>query len=330
MNKAKASPSHAGRLAGLALVALTFLAPPASAAEWQLATRLPEGSVQIQSLELFAQDLEQASGGRFAPSIYPGGSLGSTAEPIAAVQTGQVSMAAVPLSDMADWGPLFEADSVPTLAATYADARRLWEILREPLQQQLWSRNLILLFAAPQAPRGLLGPRDLIDVQSLAGSSIGASSPTAASLARQVGAQPVIDTDLMLAERYRSGGLTAAFLGAPEALRGISDERPTSFYPMPSWIPLTIVVMNKVKFETLSRNEQEMLRLTSAAAEDQAWSAGEAQNASIQRLLSRDGILVDSAPVAQELAAAGRQVASAWLERAGIPGQRILRAYRNP
>ncbi len=316
-----------GGLAGLLIGSL--LVGPLAAEEWRLPTVLPEGSVQVQSLELFGQDVQAATGGRIAPSIYPADSLTLQASLVRAVQSGEVKMAALPLEAMASWGPLFEADSLPTLASDYASAGKLWAVLRGPLQKELWSRDLILLFAAPQSPRGLLGPKGLTGRAGLSGQHLGGSNSLSDSLARALGALPVVEAPPRLAESFRSGAVNAAFLGAPEALRGAAGAGSAAFYPLDSWVPLTVVVMHEPTFETLSRADQEALRQASSAAEAQAWVAGEAQNEAILRMLQRDGLYQVSAGLDQDVQQAGRQVASDWLARAGLPGESLLRDFRN-
>ncbi len=316
-----------GGLAGVLIGSL--MVAPLAAEEWRLPTLLPEGSVQVQSLELFSHDLQAATGGRIAPSVYPADSLTLQANLVRAVQSGEVKMAALPLEAMANWGPLFEADSLPTLASDYASARKLWAVLRGPLQKELWSRDLILLFAAPQPPRGLLGPKGLTGRAGLAGQRLGGSNSLSDPLARSLGAIPVVEAPPRLAEAFRTGSINAAFLGAPEALRGATGATSAAFYPLDSWVPLTVVVMHEPTFETLSRADQEALRQAASAAEAQAWVAGEAQNEAILRLLQRDGLYQVSAGLDQELQEAGRQVAGDWLARAGLPGEALLRAFRN-
>lgn len=314
-------------LAGLLLGGLMIASGAASAVEWRLPTVLPEGSVQVQSLELFGQDLQAATNGRISPAIYPADSLLLTNGLLSAVQRGDVKLAALPLDSMVSWGPLFEADSLPTLASDFASARRLWGVLRKPLQEELWSRDLILLFAAPQTPRGLLGPRSLRSASDLSGLTVGGSTTLIDGIARNLGASPFRGSPRELAEAYRRGRLDAAFLGAPEALRGAGDE--SAFYPMNSWIPLTVVVAHEPTFETLSRGDQEALRKAAEAAEEQAWAAGQAQNAALVRLLQRDGLFLEAPALRQRVSDAGRRAASDWLARAGLEGEALLRNFRN-
>ncbi|GAB5471600.1 MAG: hypothetical protein Kilf2KO_46300 [Rhodospirillales bacterium] len=316
--------------AGLLIASLLASSPLAAAADdWRLSTLLPEGSVQVQSLELFGQDLRAASKGRLSAAVYPRDSLPLPTELLPAVQSGAVEMAALPLTAFAAWGPLYETDSVATLAGDFASARRLWGDLRGPLQQDLWTRDLILLFAIPQAPRGLVGPSDLVDSSALQGLRLGASNALASAMARRLGAAPNVGAGDVLARSLRDGSLDAAFLSAPEALLALGSAGASTFYPFDSWIPLTLVVMHEGTFEALSRVEQEVLRQTAAEAEAQAWAAGEGQNAALLRMLQRDDLYQDSPGLRAALDEAGRAVAVDWLARAGAPGEALLRAYRN-
>ncbi len=314
-------------LTGLLIGGLMIVSGAVSAAEWRLPTVLPEGSVQVQSLELFGQDLQIATNGRISPAIYPADSLALRNGLLHAVQTGEVKLAALPLDDMEAWGPLFEADSLPTLASDFASARRLWGVLRGPLQQELWSRDLVLLFAAPQTPRGLLGPRSLRNASGLSGLSLGGSTNLIDGIARNLGASAFHGSPRRLADAYRSGRVDAAFLGAPEALRGATGD--SAFFPMDSWIPLTVVVVHEPTFETLSRSDQEALRRAAEAAEEQAWAAGRAQNAALIRLLQRDGLYLEAPALRERVGEAGRGAASDWLFRAGLEGEALLRNFRN-
>ncbi|MEO1192292.1 MAG: TRAP transporter substrate-binding protein DctP [Pseudomonadota bacterium] len=320
----------AGLLSGSLAAATLLPAGTAAAAEtWSLATDLPEGSVQVQSLELFGQDLRTASSNRMSALVYPRETLALTQGLLNAVQSGAVQMAALPLSAMAGWGPLYEADSLPTLATDYPAARKLWKVLKDPLQRDLWQRDLILLFAAPQAPRGLVGGVGLGDGKSLAGLDVGTSNALASAMVQQLGATPSEAPGDLLAQALSDGRLDAAFLAAPAALKALGSGQAATFYPFRSWIPFTVVVMHEGTFESLSRADQEALRVTAAAAEAQAWAAGEGQNAALIRLLERDGLYQDAPALDTALQAAGRRVASDWLQRAGLQGEALLRAFRN-
>ncbi len=314
-------------LAGLVVAGLLAAAGPVAAGEWRLPTDLPEGSVQVQSLELFGQDLQVATNGRIAPAVYTADSLTLRNGLLSAVQNGEVKLAALPLGAMAAWGPLFEADSLPTLAGDYASARRLWGVMRGPLQQALWQRDLILLFAAPQTPRGLLGPKGLANRSDLSGLSLGGSTSLTEGIARNLGATPFVASPRVLADSFRNGSIDAALVGAPEALRG-ADEN-SAFYPLESWIPLTVVVAHEPTFETLSTSDQEALRRAAEAAEEQAWAAGQAQNSALMRLLKRDGLYQEAPVLEDSISAAGREAAGDWLARAGMVGEALLRNYRN-
>ena len=129
--------------------------------KWDLATGYSPNSFQTENVQQFANDVEKAAGGKLKIALHPNGSLFKANEIKRAVQTGQVQAGEFILSGAANESPLFGVDSIPFLATSYGDAKKLWSASKPALEQYLASQGVKLLFVSPWPPQSLYSRKPL-------------------------------------------------------------------------------------------------------------------------------------------------------------------------
>jgi TRAP-type C4-dicarboxylate transport system substrate-binding protein len=326
-------PPFSRRRFGALVTAATlggFARQVGAATRWRLATPYPEGNFQTLSTQFFAEDLARESQGRLAIDVYPNDSLVPFGSIAPAVMGNQLELGEIQLSWLGPWLAAAEVDSVPFLAADYAQARQLWAASR-PIFQRLFSRlNLVLLKAVPWPPVGLATRQRLAEVGELAGRRFLVTSPITRAFAKAVGAQPVELSPAQAPAAFLAGRFDALFVPVAEGL-GQGQAKGIVYYDVGAWLPKNAVVMSGALYETLASKDQELLLQLAETAEARGWAACQQEYDRRAATLSRLGIASEapSPALMQGLRDIGDELARDWLARAGFDGEDILRAYRS-
>src|SRR5687767_5324435 len=93
--------------------------------KWDLPSGYGANTFQVQNLQLFAEGVDKATAGKLKIAVHPNASLFKANEIKRAVQSAQVPMGEFILSSAANEAPVFGLDSIPFLATSYADSKRL-------------------------------------------------------------------------------------------------------------------------------------------------------------------------------------------------------------
>ncbi|HRD78598.1 MAG TPA: hypothetical protein PK264_22115, partial [Hyphomicrobiaceae bacterium] len=74
----------------------------------------------------------------------------------AAVTAGSLAIVELPMASLEVEGAIYLADQIPFLAVSFAEARTRYGALHRFLAERLSEEGLVLLYAVPRPPRGLL------------------------------------------------------------------------------------------------------------------------------------------------------------------------------
>ncbi|MDH4052479.1 MAG: C4-dicarboxylate ABC transporter substrate-binding protein, partial [Rubrivivax sp.] len=131
------------------LTAIAFAASVSAQTKWDLPSGYGSNTFQTKNLEQFAADVKTATGGKLEITVHPGGSLFKQPEIKRAIQTGLAPAGEFIISGLANENPLFGADSIPFLATSYADAKRLYEATKPVQAKVLAGQGIKMLFSVP-------------------------------------------------------------------------------------------------------------------------------------------------------------------------------------
>ena len=117
--------------------------------KWDLPTGYSANSFQTQNVQQFADEVDKLTSGKLKITLHPGGSLYKANEIKRAVQTGQVPSAEFILSGATNENALFGVDSIPFLATTYAESKRLYLAAKPAQEKLLAAQGVKVLFSVP-------------------------------------------------------------------------------------------------------------------------------------------------------------------------------------
>jgi TRAP-type transport system periplasmic protein len=311
---------------GLALASL----PAWAQTKWDLPSGYGVNTFQVQNLQWFADEVDKATAGKLKIVLHPGASLFKANEIKRAVQTGQTQIGEFILSGAANENALFGVDSIPFLATTYEQARKLDTASRPALDKLLAAQGMTLLYTVPWPGQSLYSKKPVSSLADLKGSKMRAYNPATTRIAELVGAQPVTIQLAELPQALATGGVDNFLTSSASGVDSKLHEQVKFFYDVNAWLPRNAVVVNQKAFDALDAATKAAVQRVAAAAGDRGWKISDQKDDEYLKELVNKGMTVDrsSAKLKAELKAIGERMTGEWLKQAGAEGQAIIDAYR--
>ena len=313
---------------GLSVMACATLV--SAQTKWDLPSGYGANTFQTKNLEQFAADVKAASGGKLEITVHSGASLFKQPEIKRAIQTGMAPAGEFIISGMANENPLFGADSIPFLATSYAEARRLYEATKPVQNRVLAGQGIKVLFSVPWPGQSLYSVKPINSADDFKGTKMRAYNPATTKIAQLLGASPVTIQLPELGQALATGAannfLTSSASGADSKLY----EQVKNFYPVNAWLPRNVTAVSQKAFDALDKPLQEAVLKAAAEAEVRGWKASEQVDADSINILKANGVTVaaPSESVRLALQKIGEQMTTEWLASTGADGKAIIDAYR--
>ena len=311
---------------GLGLLSCAALAQT----KWDMPTPYPATNFHTENIQQFAAEVDKASAGKLKITVHANGSLFKANEIKRAVQGGQAQIGEIILSGYTNEDPIFGADSVPFLASSYAEAKKLWTAQRPVIEAHLARQGIKLLFSVPWPPQGIYSAKAINAAADLKGVKWRAYSPQTSRIAELVGAQPVTIQAAELSQALATGAVSAFISSSATGYDSKVWEQVKFFYDTQAWLPKNAVLVSQKAFDALDKAGQEAVLKAAAAAEDRGWKTSEDKTKFYVAELSRNGMKVEapSAALKTDLKKVGDTMIAEWLKTAGSEGKSIHDAYK--
>lgn len=298
--------------------------------KWDMPTAYPAGNFHTANILMFAKDVERASGGKLTITVHENGSLFKAPEIKRAVQSGQAQIGEVLISNYSNENPLFGIDSIPFLATSYGEARRLWQASRPAIEAALDKQGLKVLYAVPWPPQGIFSAKPIESAADLRGAKWRAYNPNTSRIAQLVGAQPVTIQAAELTQALATGAVNAFMTSGATGYDSKVWEQVKYYYDVAAWLPKNVVFVSKRAFDALDKPTQQALLKTAAEAEARGWRESEEKTAWYLEQLSKNGMMVGkgSPQLQADLRKIGETMIEEWTRQAGADGAAVLAAYR--
>jgi TRAP-type transport system periplasmic protein len=316
----------------MALAAASAFGPAFAQTKWDLPSGYGVNTFQVQNLQWFADEVDKASGGKLKITLHPGASLFKANEIKRAVQGGQTQAGEFILSGSANENALFGVDSIPFLATTYAEAKKLDTASTPVLDKLLASQGMKLLYTVPWPGQSLYSKKPVASLADLKGTKMRAYNPATTRISELIGAQPVTIQLAELPQALATGTVDNFLTSSASGVDSKLYEQVKYFYDVNAWLPRNAVVVNAKAFQALDAGTQAALLKVATAAGERGWKVSDQKDDEYLKELAARGMTVDrsSAKLKAELKAIGERMSAEWLKQAGPDGQAILDAYRGP
>jgi TRAP-type C4-dicarboxylate transport system substrate-binding protein len=316
------------------LVAIAVLAAgPAlgQPARWAIPTEYPENSMPGEGLRTFAALVEaRANGGLLiAPSFNNELGIRSADMP-AAIRDHRVLAADAFGGGLGAVQPIFLLSSLPFVAPTFADARRLYEAARPAYDAALATMNARILYTTPWPPTGIWSKAPLRTPADLRGLAIRTYDSTGTAVFRALGAAPEELSFPDTMPRLANGTITAVLSsGDGGAGRRLWEFLP-NFVAVGYAIPLSFTIVGTDALSGVGGLGPVVLAAGEETERRQWALVGSRLEENYARMrANRVNIATDPSPELRDaLARAAEGAVAAWAQQAGADGAAILRRYQ--
>ncbi|MFW5641784.1 MAG: TRAP transporter substrate-binding protein [Roseicyclus sp.] len=304
--------------------------PAAAQTAWDMPTPYGDTVFHTQNIMQFAEDVRAATDGALDITVHSAGSLFGHAEIKDAVRRGLAPVGEILLSRLSNENPVFEADSIPFLADSYADARALWEASRPAVEELLAEQGLTLLYAVPWPGQSLYLTEEISDPEALQGTSFRAYNTATERLAEILGMVPTQVEAGDIPTAFATGRVAAMMTSPSTGVSSQAWDFTNVYVDVQAWLPKNVVFVNADALAALPEDQRDAVMEAAAAAETRGWEMSEAETATQIAALEENGMTVTtpSEAMSAALARAGETMTEEWLDRAGEAGAAILEAYR--
>ncbi len=314
----------------LGLTAIGLATAVSAQTKWDLPSGYGANTFQTKNLEQFAADVKAATQGKLDITVHSGASLFKQPEIKRAIQTGLAPAGEFIISGLANENPLFGADSIPFLATSYADAKRLYEAAKPVQAKVLGSQGILMLFSVPWPGQSLYSVKPIATADDFKGSKMRAYNPATTKIAQMLGASPVTIQLPELGQALATGAASNFLTSSASGADGKLYEQVKYFYPVNGWLPRNVTAVNKKAFDALDKPTQAAVLKAAADAEVRGWKASEKVDEDSIAILKANGVTIapPSESVRMALQKIGETMTDEWLASAGADGKAIIDAYR--
>ncbi len=299
-------------------------------AKWDFPTGYSANSFQVENIVQFAKDVEKAVPGKISMTVHPNGSLYKANEIKRAVQTGQVQIGQFILSGAANENALFGIESIPFLATSYPEAKKLADLSRPALEKLLASQGMKLLFTTPWPGQSLYTNKPITSAADFSGTKMRTFDPTTNRIAQLLRAQPATIQLSELGQALAIGAVDNFLTSSASGIESKLYEHVKYFYKVNAFLPKNAVVVSQKAFDSLDKATQDAILKAAADADARGWVVSEQKNEEYLKGLSANGMTVSepSDKLRADLARIGEAMTAEWLRNAGDEGKQIIEAYK--
>ncbi len=314
----------------VAAIAAATATVAAAQAKWDMPTPYAATNFHTENIVQFAADVEKATGGKLKITVHPNASLFKATEIKRAVQGGQAQIGEIIISGYSNEDPIFGLDSIPFLATSYAQSRKLWQVSKKAVEERFARQGMVILYSVPWPPQGIYSTKPLNSIADMKGLKLRAYNPMISRIAELAGAQPVTIQAAELAQAMATGAVNANITSGATGYDTKAWEVVKNYYDTQAWLPKNLVFVNKKAFDALDKPSQAALVKAAADAEARGWKISEEKTTFYMGELKKNGMNV--APPSPQLKAdfqkIGETLIQEWLKSAGADGKAIVDAYK--
>lgn len=312
--------------AGFALVASAALAQT----KWDMPTPYSDGTFQTVNVREFVADVAKTTGDKLAITVHSNASLVKMPEMKRAIQSGQAAIGEILISVLANEDAMFGFESVPGLASSYAEARKLHNLAKGAIATRLEKQGMMYLYSVAWPPQGIYAKAPIEKLADLKGTKFRSFNPATARFAQLIGAVPTTIQVPEIAQAFRTGVLDAMITSGATGVDQQAWDYLNHYYDTQAFLPQNIVFVNKAAFDKLPADVQKGVLEAAARAEDRGWKKSEELNDGYKKTLAEKGIKVLPATAAMkaELKTIGETMAKEWAAKAGPDGEKLIADFK--
>src|ERR1700722_12516630 len=322
------------RFLGMLAGALLLLQPAAIRAQtiWDMPTEYPESAMPGLGVATFAKHVAELSGGKLQirPSFDAAAGIRSAAM-LAAIAEGRVQAGDALAGALEAEDAIFALPTLPFLARSNADARRLADIARPHLAAALQKGGLRLLYLTPWPPSGIWSKMPLKSPSDLPGLSIRTYDKISSEVFASVGARATSISFADTMPKLADGSINAVLSsGDGGAGRGLWQYL-RYFTEITYSLPMSVASVNQAVYDALAPELRDAVDAAGRQTETELWLALPTRLRDNYARMRDNGVIIDTNPPPEIIAAlqSGAGAAQqAWCARSGPACAQVLNAFK--
>src|SRR5437667_4238875 len=279
--------------------AVLLLHPGAVCAQavWDMPTEYPQSAMPGLGITTFAKHLADLSAGKIQikPSFDASSGIRS-AGMLAAVAGGRVQAGDAFAGALETEDPIFALPSLPFLATSIADAKRLADLARPFLAAALQKKGQRLLYLTPWPPSGIWSKAPLKNPSDLSNLSIRTYDKISSEVFASAGAKAMAISFADTMPKLADGSINAVLSsGDGGAGRKLWEYLPY-FSEITYSLPLSIASVNQAAYDGLSPDTRAAVDAASRQTESELWLALSTRLEENYQRMRQNGVTIDSNP----------------------------------
>jgi len=313
------------------LLSLAMLPAVAAAqTKWDMPTPYADTIFHTQNIRTFADDVKKATGGQVDITVHSNASLIKHPDILRAVQTGQVPVGEILISQFGNEDPMFELDSLPFLATGYDAAWKLYQASKATLEKRFQARGIRVLYSVAWPGQALFSKTPLNTMQDLKGVKFRAYNPATSRIAELAGAVPTTVQAAEVSQAFATNLVSAMLTSSSTGVSSKAWEFSKYYYDTNAWHPRNVVIVNERAFQRLPQPQRDAILKASAEAEKRGWQLCKENDEKGKKILADNGMQIVPPPreLVDGFQKIGATMQAEWTKRAGADGEAVLAAYR--
>jgi TRAP-type transport system periplasmic protein len=299
---------------------------------WEMPTEYPQSAMPGLGVTTFARHVAELTTGKLLihPSFDAATGIRSAAM-LAAIAERRVQAGDAFAGSLEAEDAIFALPSLPFLATSIADAKRLADLARPYLAAALHNRGQRLLYVTPWPPSGIWSKTPLKTPSDLSGLSIRTYDKISREIFAGAGAKAVsisfADTMPKLADGSINAVLSSGDGGAGRALW----EFLPYFSEINYTLPMSVASVNQAVYDELTPKLRESVDAASRQTEAELWVALSTRLQENYARMRANGVVIEADPAPGIIAAlqSGAVAAQqAWCARSGPACEQVLHAFK--
>ncbi len=294
-------PLFIGVLVALATILLNFNVNAAPPQNLKISHQFPggtitEGDFRDRLCRKFAEEIEKRTKGALTGTVYPGSSLMKVNAQFTAVRKGALDMSLFPISYAGGEVPELNIGLMPGVVTSY-DQGAKWKNAEvgKLLSKVLYDKGVIMVSWIWQAG-GVAGRgKPLVEPEDAKGMKVRGGSREMDMVLKAAGASVISLPSNEIYQAMQTGALDAAMTSSTslisfrleEVAKNLTTGRGKAY-----WFMLEPLIMSRIVFEKLPKNQQDIIMQVGAEMEKFATDAAKADDQAVGELYKKHGAQV--------------------------------------
>ena len=318
------------RVASVALLSLSLIAPAAAETEWDLPLAWPDGNFHVENARTFAKVVGQVTGGDVVINIHPGGSLGFKGpEMLNAVGDGLVPIGEMLLNQQVGERKILGLETQPYIIEDLDQLAVFHRHFRPAIERVAAEYNQKVLYVVPWPRQYVYTKVEVKAVADLAGIKIRTYNDTTTEMFNRIGMTSVQLPWGEVVPSLAAGTIDAVTTSASSGVDGKFWEFLAYMYPTSHVWSSNMVSVNLDAWGALTDDQRNAIEAAARMLEPVFWQVSKAEDAAKSKVLNERGVAMGDvpAPMLADMQAATEPMLAEALAELGDEGQAIIDGF---